>query len=96
MKKQHFDAIRAIKMAQKFERFWNEETKEGLASALELLRTISSEADEKDRQITAVSNLYKFHTSEDALDDHAKGYNEGIRDALCIIDPERTRYGKGN
>ena len=96
MKKQQFDAIRAIKTAMKFDRFWSAETKEGLASALEILRTISSEAEEQDRRLTVVSNLYKFHTSSDALNDHDKGYNEAIRDALHVIDPERTRYGSAS
>lgn len=94
MRQEQFKAIRAIKTALKFERFWNQETQEGLQAALEQLRVIANEAEEQDRKLTATSNLYKFHTSDTELNDHDKGYNEAIRDVLQIIDPERTRYGK--
>ncbi len=94
MRKEHFEAIRGIKTALKFERLWNRETQEGLEYALEKLRMIANEAEEQDRKLTAISNLYKFHTSDSELTEEDRGYNAAIRDVLQIIDPERTRYDK--
>lgn len=94
MRKEHFEAIRGIKTALKFERLWNKETQEGLEYALEKLRTIATDAEEQDRKTVAISNLYKFHTNDSELTEEDRGYNAAIRDVLQIIDPERTRYEK--
>lgn len=95
MQKEYLNSIKALKVALKDYGFTKEQA-EGVKFAIEKMRELATEVDEKEIVIDKVSNLYKAQFSNELFvqDDYREGYNTAIRDVLDIIDPMKTRYHK--